>query len=62
MFEFYKDISHNNTFLSPRDILTFVDHLIGMKFTKDILDDINHLKNKHLCYVVDLLQDQSELA
>ena len=40
------DISQNNTFLLPRDILAAADHLIGMKFGMGTLDDMNHLKNK----------------
>ncbi|CAI8602239.1 unnamed protein product [Vicia faba] len=41
------DIPENNTFLLLRDILTAMDHLIGMKFGMGTLDDMNHLKNKH---------------
>nr|YP_009772250.1 RNA polymerase beta subunit [Abrus precatorius]QIT03118.1 RNA polymerase beta subunit [Abrus precatorius] len=56
------DIPQNNTFLLPRDILTATDHLIGMKFGMGTLDDINHLKNKRIRSVADLLQDQFGLA
>nr|QXE45924.1 RNA polymerase beta subunit [Haloragis erecta] len=56
------DIPHNNTFLLPRDILAAADHLIGMKFGMGILDDMNHLKNKRIRSVADLLQDQFGLA
>nr|YP_010396135.1 RNA polymerase beta subunit [Mucuna sempervirens]QTG39906.1 RNA polymerase beta subunit [Mucuna sempervirens]QVY57428.1 RNA polymerase beta subunit [Mucuna sempervirens]UQJ74212.1 RNA polymerase beta subunit [Mucuna sempervirens] len=56
------DIPQNNTFLLPRDILTATDHLIGMKLGMGILDDINHLKNKRIRSVADLLQDQFGLA
>ncbi|WVZ26796.1 hypothetical protein V8G54_000098 (mitochondrion) [Vigna mungo] len=56
------DIPQNNTFLLPRDILTAADHLIGMKFGMALLDDINHLKNKRIRSVADLLQDQFGLA
>ncbi|KAL5553997.1 hypothetical protein UlMin_041398 [Ulmus minor] len=52
----------NNTFLLPRDILAAVDHLIGMKFGMGTLDDMNHLKNKRIRSVSDLLQDQFGLA
>ncbi|KAF4383785.1 hypothetical protein G4B88_020107 [Cannabis sativa] len=38
------------------------DHLIGMKFGMGILDDMNHLKNKRIRSVADLLQDQFGLA
>nr|APB94785.1 RNA polymerase beta subunit [Daucus aureus] len=56
------DISQNNTFLLPRDILAAADHLIGMKYGMDTLDDMNHLKNKRIRSVADLLQDQLGLA
>ncbi|KAG5595819.1 hypothetical protein H5410_037051 [Solanum commersonii] len=56
------DIPQNNTFLLPRDILAAADHLIGLKFGMGALDDINHLKNKRIRSVVDLLQDQFGLA
>nr|YP_009670880.1 RNA polymerase beta subunit [Passiflora contracta]QCX30158.1 RNA polymerase beta subunit [Passiflora contracta] len=55
-------IPHNNTFLLPRDILAAADHLIGMKFGMDTLTDMNHLKNKRIRSVADLLQDQFGLA
>nr|YP_009339172.1 RNA polymerase beta subunit [Pelargonium spinosum]API85129.1 RNA polymerase beta subunit [Pelargonium spinosum]ARU80443.1 RpoB [Pelargonium spinosum] len=56
------DISQNNTFLLPQDILAATDHLIGMKFGMGTLDDMNHLKNKRIRSVADLLQDQFGLA
>nr|YP_009926654.1 RNA polymerase beta subunit [Lophopyxis maingayi]QNK04946.1 RNA polymerase beta subunit [Lophopyxis maingayi] len=56
------DIPHNNTFLLPRDILAAADHLIEMKFGMGTLDDMNHLKNKRIRSVADLLQDQLGLA
>nr|YP_009771247.1 RNA polymerase beta subunit [Smithia erubescens]QIT01949.1 RNA polymerase beta subunit [Smithia erubescens] len=56
------DIPQNNTFLLPRDILAAADHLIEMKFGMGTLDDINHLKNKRIRSVADLLQDQFGLA
>nr|YP_010626284.1 RNA polymerase beta subunit [Abelia uniflora]WBK16796.1 RNA polymerase beta subunit [Abelia uniflora] len=56
------DIPPNNTFLLPRDILAATDHLIGMKFGMGTLDDMNHLKNKRIRSVGDLLQDQFGLA
>nr|YP_009436712.1 RNA polymerase beta subunit [Cyphia phyteuma]ATG27088.1 RNA polymerase beta subunit [Cyphia phyteuma] len=56
------DIPQNNTFLLPRDILAAVDRLIGMKFGMGTLDDMNHLKNKRIRSVADLLQDQFGLA
>ncbi|KAF8657184.1 hypothetical protein HU200_009944 [Digitaria exilis] len=58
------DIPQNNTFLLPRDVLAATDHLIGMKFGTGILDDddMNHLKNKRIRSVANLLQDQFGLA
>nr|YP_010128111.1 RNA polymerase beta subunit [Viscum articulatum]QPP20670.1 RNA polymerase beta subunit [Viscum articulatum] len=55
-------IPHNYLFLLPRDILAAADHLIGMKFGMATLDDTNHLKNKRIRSVADLLQDQLGLA
>nr|QBK84216.1 RpoB [Zantedeschia aethiopica]QHN55024.1 RNA polymerase beta subunit [Zantedeschia aethiopica]QJF46760.1 RNA polymerase beta subunit [Zantedeschia aethiopica] len=56
------DIPENNTFLLPRDVLAAADHLIVMKFGMGTLDDMNHLKNKRIRSVADLLQDQFGLA
>ncbi|KAL7189451.1 hypothetical protein ACSBR1_039155 [Camellia fascicularis] len=56
------DISQNNTFLLLRYILAAVNHLIGMKFGMDTLDDMNNLKNKRIRFVADLLQDQLGLV
>nr|YP_009171339.1 RNA polymerase beta subunit [Pelargonium australe]AJA38545.1 RNA polymerase beta subunit [Pelargonium australe]AKF43100.1 RNA polymerase beta subunit [Pelargonium australe] len=56
------DIPQNITFLLPRDILAATDHLIGMQFGMGTLDDMNHLKNKRVRSVGDLLQDQFGLA
>ncbi|CAN1359444.1 DNA-directed RNA polymerase subunit beta [Linum perenne] len=53
---------HNNPFLLPRDILSAADHLIGIKFGMGTVDDMNHLKNKRIRSVADLLQDQFGLA
>ncbi|KAJ0030917.1 hypothetical protein Pint_12361 [Pistacia integerrima] len=56
------NIPQNNTFLLPRDVLAAADHLIGLKFGMGTLDDMNHLKNKRIRSVADLLQDQFGLA
>nr|YP_010544698.1 RNA polymerase beta subunit [Plantago lanceolata]QWL17287.1 RNA polymerase beta subunit [Plantago lanceolata]UYG22681.1 RNA polymerase beta subunit [Plantago lanceolata] len=56
------DIPQNNTFLLPRDILAAADHLIALKFGMGTLDDMNHLKNKRIRSVADLLQDQFGLS
>ncbi|KAK9082311.1 hypothetical protein Syun_031769 [Stephania yunnanensis] len=55
------DIPQDITFLLPRDILAAADHLIGMKFGMGTLDDMNHLKNKRIRSVADLLQDQFKI-
>nr|QUB01744.1 RNA polymerase beta subunit [Callisia repens] len=56
------EVPQNNTFLLPRDVLAAADHLIGMKFGMGTLDDMNHLKNKRIRSIADLLQDQFGLA
>ncbi|KAL5773551.1 hypothetical protein ACOSQ2_013475 [Xanthoceras sorbifolium] len=48
-------ISVRSRFVSP-------DHLIGLNFGMGTLDDMNHLKNKRIRSVADLLQDQFGLA
>ncbi|MBA0797622.1 hypothetical protein Gohar_008299, partial [Gossypium harknessii] len=56
------NIPQNNTFLLPQDILVAMNRLIRMKFGMGTLDDMNHLKNKRIRFVADLLQDQFGLA
>nr|AVM82159.1 RNA polymerase beta subunit [Adenocalymma juliae] len=56
------DIPQNNPFLLPRDILAAADYLIGLKFGMGTLDDMNHLKNKRIRSVADLLQEQFGLS
>nr|YP_010247832.1 RNA polymerase beta subunit [Adenostemma lavenia]YP_010708617.1 RNA polymerase beta subunit [Adenostemma madurense]QTJ29965.1 RNA polymerase beta subunit [Adenostemma lavenia]WCR50697.1 RNA polymerase beta subunit [Adenostemma madurense] len=56
------DIPQNNTFLLPRDILAAADRLIQIKFGMGTLDDMNHLQNKRIRSVADLLQEQFGLA
>jgi DNA-directed RNA polymerase subunit beta len=56
------NIPENETFLLPQDILTAVDYLIKLKFGLGRLDDIDHLKNRRVCSVADLLQDQFKLG
>nr|WCP19375.1 RNA polymerase beta subunit [Calypogeia suecica]WCP19462.1 RNA polymerase beta subunit [Calypogeia suecica] len=56
------DIPENETFLLPQDILTAVDYSIKLKFGVGRLDDIDHPKNRRVCSVADLLQDQSKLG
>ncbi|KAL7587274.1 hypothetical protein Lser_V15G35696 [Lactuca serriola] len=56
------NIPQNNTFLLPRDILAAANRLIRIKFGMGTLDDMNHLQNKRICSVADLLQEQLGLA
>nr|YP_010968683.1 RNA polymerase beta subunit [Canna indica]YP_010968767.1 RNA polymerase beta subunit [Canna x generalis]AYP31926.1 RNA polymerase beta subunit [Canna iridiflora]AYP32001.1 RNA polymerase beta subunit [Canna jaegeriana]AHA12747.1 RNA polymerase beta subunit [Canna indica]AYP31852.1 RNA polymerase beta subunit [Canna indica]QJR53246.1 RNA polymerase beta subunit [Canna indica] len=58
------DISQDYPFLLPRDVLIATDHLIRMKFGMGTLelDDMNHLKNKRIRSIADLLRDQFGLA
>ncbi|GJV78889.1 RNA polymerase beta subunit [Tanacetum coccineum] len=56
------DIPQNNTFMLPRDILAAADRLIRIKFGMGTLDDMNHLQNKRIRSVADLLQEQFGLA
>lgn len=56
------DIPENEFFLLPQDILAAIDYLIKIKFGIGTLDDIDHLKNRRIRSVADLLQDQLKLA
>jgi DNA-directed RNA polymerase subunit beta len=56
------DVPETETFLIPQDILTAVDYSIKLKFGIGRLDDIDHLKNRRVCSVAELLQDQLKLA
>ena len=60
--KFDLDVPENENFLLPQDLLAAVDYLIKLKFGIGKLDDIDHLKNKRVCSVADLLQDQLKLA
>nr|QBE88839.1 RNA polymerase beta subunit [Pharnaceum aurantium] len=55
-------VRENSTFLLPQDILVAADHLIGLKLGIGTTDDMNHLKNKRIRSVADLLQDMFRLA
>jgi DNA-directed RNA polymerase subunit beta len=46
----------------PQDVLAAVDYLIGVKFGMGTLDDIDHLRNRRIRSVADLLQNQFRLA
>lgn len=56
------DIPENEIFLLPQDVLAAVDYLIGVKFGMGTLDDIDHLRNRRIRSVADLLQNQFRLA
>lgn len=55
-------VPENEYFLLPQDILAAIDYLIKIKFGIGTLDDIDHLKNRRIRSVADLLQDQLKLA
>ena len=56
------NVPENEYFLLPQDILAAIDYLIKIKFGIGTLDDIDHLKNRRIRSVADLLQDQLKLA
>nr|YP_009041047.1 RpoB [Tetraphis pellucida]AIB08532.1 RpoB [Tetraphis pellucida] len=56
------NVPENEYFLLPQDILAAIDYLIKIKFGIGNLDDIDHLKNRRIRSVADLLQDQLKLA
>nr|AET45799.1 RNA polymerase beta subunit [Pinus roxburghii] len=56
------DIPENEIFSLPQDVLAAVDYLIGVKFGMGTLDDIDHLRNRRIRSVADLLQNQFRLA
>lgn len=60
--KFNLNIPEQETFLLPQDILAAVNYLIKSQFGMGKFDDIDHLKNKRVCSVADLLQDHLKLA
>nr|YP_009531786.1 beta subunit of RNA polymerase [Leiosporoceros dussii]AXZ70935.1 beta subunit of RNA polymerase [Leiosporoceros dussii] len=56
------NVPENENFLLPQDLLAAVDYSIKIRFGIGVLDDIDHLKNRRVRSVADLLQDQSKLA
>ncbi len=42
------DVPESEYFLLPQDVLAAVDYLIKTKFGTGTLDDIDHLKNRHI--------------
>nr|BCB64905.1 RNA polymerase beta chain [Chamaecyparis obtusa var. obtusa]BCB65071.1 RNA polymerase beta chain [Chamaecyparis obtusa var. obtusa] len=56
------DIPENEILLLPHDILAAVDYLIQVQFGTGTPDDIDHLQNRYIRSVADLLQEQLRLA
>nr|QYB21608.1 RNA polymerase beta subunit [Halocarpus bidwillii] len=56
------NIPETEIFLLPQDVLAAVDYLIQIQFGTGTFDDIDHLQNKRIRSVADLLQKQFELA
>nr|YP_009667876.1 RNA polymerase beta subunit [Radula japonica]QCW58652.1 RNA polymerase beta subunit [Radula japonica] len=56
------NVPENEKFLLPGDVLAATEYLIKLKLGIGKLDDIDHLKNRRVCSVADLLQDQFKLA
>nr|UFP91554.1 RNA polymerase beta subunit [Selaginella erythropus] len=56
------EVPKNEIFLLPKDVLAATDYLIGIGIGIGTLDDIDHLKNRRIRTVADLLQDQLRLA
>lgn len=60
--KFNLDVPDDEIFLLPQDVLAAVDCLIKLKLGIGTIDDIDHLKNRRVCSVADLLQNQFKLA
>ncbi|KAH9530522.1 hypothetical protein CY35_20G008200 [Sphagnum magellanicum] len=56
------DVPESEYFLLPQDVLAAVDYLIKTKFGTGTLDDVDHLKNRRIRSVANLLWDQFRLA
>nr|YP_010409042.1 RNA polymerase beta subunit [Adiantum flabellulatum]URH13272.1 RNA polymerase beta subunit [Adiantum flabellulatum] len=56
------DVPETEYFLLPQDILAAADHSIEISYGEGKLDDIDHLKNRRVRSVADLLQEQLKLA
>nr|QPO89858.1 RNA polymerase beta subunit [Cephalotaxus hainanensis]ULU28341.1 RNA polymerase beta subunit [Cephalotaxus hainanensis]UPV70437.1 RNA polymerase beta subunit [Cephalotaxus hainanensis]UPV70519.1 RNA polymerase beta subunit [Cephalotaxus hainanensis]UPV72077.1 RNA polymerase beta subunit [Cephalotaxus hainanensis] len=56
------DIPENEIFSLPHDLLAAVDYPIRVQFGTGTLDDIDHLQNRYIRSVADLLQEQLGLA
>nr|ARV78214.1 RNA polymerase beta subunit [Aneura pinguis]WGO58389.1 RNA polymerase beta subunit [Aneura pinguis]WGO58475.1 RNA polymerase beta subunit [Aneura pinguis] len=60
--KFALDIPENETSLLPQDVLAAVDYPIKPKLGIGTIDNIDHLKNRRICSVANLLQNQLKLA
>jgi DNA-directed RNA polymerase subunit beta len=49
------DVLESEYFLLPQDVLVDVNYLIKTKFGIGTFDDIDHLKNRRIYFVADLL-------
>nr|QUE27699.1 RNA polymerase beta subunit [Isoetes hypsophila] len=56
------DVPKNEIFSLPKDMLAVIDYSIKVRIGVGTLDDMDHLKNKHICSVADSSKDQSRLA
>nr|QYB22480.1 RNA polymerase beta subunit [Sequoiadendron giganteum]BBN66888.1 RNA polymerase beta chain [Sequoiadendron giganteum] len=56
------DIPENDIFSLPHDLLAAVDYPIKVQFGTGTPDDIDHLQNRYIRSVADLLQEQFRLA
>nr|YP_010395672.1 RNA polymerase beta subunit [Cyathea lepifera]UQJ73747.1 RNA polymerase beta subunit [Cyathea lepifera] len=56
------DVPETEHFLLPQDVLAAADHSIEISYGMGNLDDIDHLKNRRVRSVADLLQEQLKLA
>nr|YP_009258707.1 beta subunit of RNA polymerase [Coleochaete scutata]ANI25708.1 beta subunit of RNA polymerase [Coleochaete scutata] len=56
------NVAKEEIFLLPKDLLTAVDYLIKLSFGIGSLDDIDHLKNRRIRSIADLLKDQLKIA
>nr|YP_009691181.1 RNA polymerase beta subunit [Davallia solida var. fejeensis]QEG57961.1 RNA polymerase beta subunit [Davallia solida var. fejeensis] len=56
------DVPEEEHLLLPQDVLAAADHSIEISYGMGNLDDIDHLKNRRVRSVADLLQEQLKLA
>nr|YP_010933167.1 RNA polymerase beta subunit [Nitella hyalina]APP89490.1 RNA polymerase beta subunit [Nitella hyalina]WKT08414.1 RNA polymerase beta subunit [Nitella hyalina] len=56
------DIPEEERFLLPQDIVAAINYLIEIRFQVGNLDDIDHLKNRRVHLVAEMLQSQVKIA